>query len=523
MKLWDFFFPSRSSNDIAVDLTTGADPLASVKHEATIPNLVALAKSGSSTVTTTTHNVLVGNLHGNSIDNNVYNVRAILSESIESKAEYINLMNSIRDNEYVELILRNLSNDVMNKNYDKSSDFIQFVMVNPKYKSFEKAIKKDIKDLRIHELLSEIIEDYLFYGQYILKYDYDKDADGTKSSKSSRYDSLSDELDQDLFIPATHKGKLSKVFSESTGELIDSSEFLVLTYNHNYERIKVKGESGKTYLVRIPKGVIPEAAIAKLNALKLLEALQPLIELQAIDEKMFFYIRFPAGKDINEAYDEARNYEKLLKSIISSTDGTSIESVLEKVSNIKVVPLFGNQETVNSQTVKQINRIELNQLDDLRKSISNLVGVDITNDPEFHITTKYLLMIKNIREKIAFSIKAFLVDFIDKNYQFSVTFDDISVQLPEIQGADDIDTIEYMTLLNSAYNDIQGMITSTEGFIQSISQSEFIDKNAVLDYYSVKLNKIVGAKVMYDSKVIDLNSRAKEADKDSTEVDELHV
>jgi hypothetical protein len=452
----------------------------SMKNESSLSNSVASSLNKSivtGTINTTFHD----------LGSSSYNHLSVFTEKVNSKSELMTKLDSIRDNEYVELILREVASDVLNRNYSSTDSYIKVTIENDLYKNLEDNIQSDIHELRLYNLLQDIIEDYLFYGQYVLSLNKDN---------SEYY--LDDDIDQRKVIPASSKGRIKKLFNSEDSKLYDSSNYLILNLYNGKKSNKITSSTGVNYTTKLPKGLFPESIIAKFNSLKILESLQPIIEMQAIDEKMFFYIRFPSGKDVSEAYKEVRNYEKLLKSLISvdTTNTTNVNDILDRVTNLKVVPLFGNQEEVRaSSPVNKINRIDLNQINDLRKSISKSVGIDLDNESD-HRSPQYLKLIKRIRELLRISIESFIVDFINKKYNKNLTIDDVTITLPEVQGADEVDSIEYLTLINSSFNQIQSVIRDTEQIITDSQTSSLLDPVKIYSMYSQQLNKITGVDLL---------------------------
>lgn len=466
-------------------------------------------------VNTVVHNVFVGS--DTTKDYSSYGEQlSELSDSAADKKSLMTKMEVIREYDYTEAVLREVSTDVLTRNYDASQKaFFTFLTDNSKLKPIEGAINKDLYDLKIYDTLNDIIEDYLFNGQYILKLDAKinsaKDPVSKEDSSSKSTDpkkivyELSDNLDQKEYLPAYSKSRLVKIFDARSEKLKDPSDFLVLNLFSSNKKILVESEKGSSYNTRLPKGLFSEAIIKKMNNLKLLEALQPLIELQSIDEKMYFNIRFPPGKDVNEAYSEAKNYEKLLKSILSVDSRTqNVDDIVDRVSSIKVIPLFGNQEQLNQVSVSKVNRIDLQQIQDLRDSISSSLKVNIDGNNSNNL--EYYKLIRRIRSFLRISIQEFLVLYIKKKYSIEVTMNDFEVAVPEVQGAEDLDTIDYINLTQSTYKDILELIKVTNEAITELIDSPLIDKEALINSYSNKIQKLTGANIFKTYSEIDFGS-----------------
>lgn len=422
-------------------------------------------------------------------------LKSSLADEVQSKRGLMERLETIRDYDYIESTLRDLGTDVLTKNYNESQGpFIQIRLTDEKEFKLEEKLNKDIIDLKIYETLHDIIEDYLFNGQYVLKVDYENNE-------------LDDCLDQKEVLPAYTKTKMTKVFDNSTSELHHARNYLVLNLFSSPKKLKIKTEKGSFYTLKLPRGVISESIISKINSLKLLESLQPLIEMQAIDEKMYFYVNFPPGKDAAEAYAEARDYEKLLKSLLTTNPTTNLYEVIDRLSTVKVIPLFGQQGEIRPQTVNKINRIDLDQIEDLRTSISKSMKVNIAGDNESN--KEYFKLIKRIRSMIQKSVAEFMIEYIKKKYGKDYTFDDFKIYIPEVKGVDELDTVDYITLAASASKEVISMINEMSEAFKSLSEASNVDTEYLVEYFNDKLVPITGKPIFFTKEELENSSKNK--------------
>lgn len=429
-----------------------------------------------------------GNYSGNENDkdpNNLNRLYIELYRSTETKKELSDKLDSIRNYDYVETILRDLSGEVLTRSYDPThSEFFIFNTDLEEYSELNEKVNSDLKNLKIYDILADILEDFLLKGQYILKMDYSNDE-------------LDDGLDQDTTLPAYTKSKMVRIFDAEHRILRDPANYLVLNLFSSHKKLKIKSESGSFYYLKLPRGVIPESIIAKINNLKILEALQPLIELQAIDEKMYFHVQFPPGKDATEAYKECRTYEKLLKSMLSLGKADNADQVIEKISTIKVIPLFGNQQEMRAVSVNKINRIDLEQIKDLRNAISNAIKIKIDGDNSTN--SEYYKLVKTIRNCLRISVQEFLIHYIHQKYSIKIKPDDFELKVPEVQGAEDLDMIDYLNMNQSTYKDTLELLKTTVDQVRALMGNPLIDEDELLNNLSDKLQKMTGVKVFRNS------------------------
>lgn len=405
----------------------------------------------------------------------------------------------IRDYDYVDSILRDLATDVLTRSFDNSqSEFFVFTSRKSSKiddnEDLDKKVNQDLKSLKIYDMLFEIIEDLLFEGQYIFKMDYTNNE-------------LDDSLDQNNTIPAYSKSKMVKIFDNQESILRDPANYLVFSIFSSHKKMTVKTESGSYYYLKMPRGIIPESLISKIMNLKILESLQPLVEIQAIDEKMYFHIKFPPGKSATEAYTECRNYEKLIKTMLNMDrdySNMNVETILDRISSVKVIPLFGNQEEMTPHSVNKVNRIDLDQIKDLRSSISNSLKINIDNQNDTN--AEYYKLIKRVRGQLRISVSEFLINYISQRYSIDLEIEDFDLKVPEVQGAEDLDTIDYINLHQSTYNNILDLLQNTVKAVNTLVASPLIDAQALINSYSDQMQKVTGSRILKNFQVLNETS-----------------
>jgi hypothetical protein len=455
-------------------------------------------------VTTTTHtSLLSGNFYGSENMNSAALFTAMV-EGAENKANLIKKLNRIKSYDYVETLLRDLATDVLTRNFDPTQeDFfsVNFLDTSSRDEAtrdrLTKKLNKLIEHLNVYDILMENMEEYLFIGQYVFKMDLANDE-------------LDDSLNQSNTLPAYSKGKMVKMYDDNERLLRDTTNYLTFNLFSASKKTRIKSASGDFYYLKLPRGIIPESVIQKIMNLKLLESLQPLIELQAVDEKMVFNVRFPPGKDVKEAYAECRNYERLLTSLYSldkerNTD--NVDDIIQRISQVKVVPLFGNEESMTSQNVNKINRMELSQLDDLRKSISNSLKIKIDGDNSTN--TEYYKLIKRIRTHLKKSMEHFIIDIAKHKYNEELTTKDFEVIIPDVQGAEDIDAMEYLNLTQSTQKQVLDLVSDTVNSINTLVRSPLVNSEELIDSLSDKIFKVTGIRIIKSANEIDINELKK--------------
>lgn len=444
--------------------------------------------------------VVSGNYHATEDSLTGMQLISALIQGAEDKAQLMEKLNKIRDYDYVESTLRDLSTDVMTRSFDPNqSEFIVFNALNKDYVDLNEKVNQDIQSMKMYDMIMDVIDEFIFQGQYIFKMDYNAGE-------------LDDCVTQEFSLPAYSKGSMIKVFDINEGTLRDPANYLVLNLFSSHKKLKIQSESGSYYSLKLPRGLFSESIIPKIINLRLLEMIQPLIELQSIDEKTYYHIRFPPGKDVSEAYKECMNYEKLLKSMLSLDEVKDVDDIVDRVSSIKVIPLFGSQEEMRAQTVNKVNRIDLDQIKDLRDSISNSLKIKINGDNSTNV--EYYKLVKRIRGAIKSSVHEFLINFIHQKYSIQLDPKDFEVVLPEVQGAEDLDAIDFINMHQSTYKDILALLETTTESVAKLSQNPLIDRDALIDSFSDKMMKITNTRIFKNSDMINSEIAEGKIDKD---------
>lgn len=475
MSLWDdiksFFIGSESPSENMID-----------KNES-VPVIENFTDRLYQQSSIKVHNELYDNYipdtsNGNSVFSSYNNLYKSINSNILLKRNIIDSMESIRNHDYVEVILRDLATEVLTRSYDKKTPF--FLFKSDVHESLVDKVNIDIKNLKLYNVINDIIEDYLLYGEYIIKMDYANNE-------------LDDSIDQSMIMPAYSKSSIEKVYDEEQGVVRSPGEYLILRLFHSRVKLDdIKTDSGSNYYLRLPRGIILQSIIPKITNLKLLESLQPAIELQAIDEKMYFYARFPSGNDVKEAYKQCRDYEKLLKSLLTTNiNSSSVNDIIENASRIKVIPLFGDQSEISQQSITKINRIELSQVDDLRNSISNALKIKINGDNSTN--PEYFKLVKRIRDKLAESIKEFIYYYVKQKYSIDMDDDEFDILVPDVHGSEDLDLIDYINMHQSTYKDAWELVKLTSESLKEVSTDPTIDQEVLVSHMTDRLSKLVGS------------------------------
>lgn len=403
-------------------------------------------------------------------------------EETMTKKSHIDAIDEIIDYDYIDYVIRELSNDVFYKHVDTNDTFIK-ASVPEGFEVLGTKCDKLIKDSCIYEILIDNISNLLSYGELILRIKDDF--------------SVSDEIDQSNYMPVYKHGKIRKVLDIKNKKLLPKDKFLVFTLFKSSKKSTVKTEKN-IYYTRVPKGIIPYTVINKLNSLKLLEELQPLIELQSIDEKMFFYLRFPSETDVADAHKKVSSYERFLKNILQLQEVKDTSTLADRMSRVRVIPLFGDQSEIQQNNISKINRIDQSQVDNIKETISKLININIHKDNDNNVP--YLKMITSIRSMIRTSLEYWIKEYVrslggKSSEQLKSNGDKIKIIIPDIKGLDEISALDYISLYSNSVNEVNDLIKNISEAIEILSNKPGIDKEILIEYYNNKIEKVIGKRI----------------------------
>ncbi|HFZ5029696.1 TPA: hypothetical protein ACIKY6_001825 [Campylobacter jejuni] len=426
--------------------------------------------------------------------NNYIPVSKALIQSVSSvsnsKKEYIKKIDGIKNYSLAESIVTAIASDVFEKHNDKS--------LNPRFFSArvdsplitDEVVNSFLDKFNLEVFLRDYIFELLWYGEYTFKVDWENleldDFDGNKECLSC--------FSRGRFKYVIRNQKTNKGVEQlaySTGNYVSFRLF------SSSQSSTFEDSTGANIFIRLSRGIFSDSAIALLETLRLLETLIPITEINSISSKSQFYLRMEMGTDVRTAYDRARTYELMLKGLMGSTSLPSdLTSLLEQMTQVKVIPTFAGQGDLEQQTIEKPPKIDLTYINDLRGQLANLCKVSrkfVIPDAENGNDADYLKLLGSIRKTLANSVKHMTYNYIKYFLGVDITYDQIHIDTPKIQGLDELDTIEYSNMFTTTMSDITKMIDDISNTIQSAKDNnQCVDMNSLVEFFNAKTRPIYG-------------------------------
>jgi len=415
-----------------------------------------------------------------------------LTSSIESKADYYKSVKDLLEYDLIESIFSNLGIDILEKHYDTSTNSFFTVSITPpivkedKINPFEK-IQQEVQDhitsLRIHDRLYDAIDDFLAVGEYIFGFSED-------------HDELDEIYEQTSRMPVFKKGVLEGVFNAETKQLDGTpGEFLVFTYKSSSKKLSFKDKADNYYHCRIAKGIIPIGLIEKIKTIRLMERLVPLVQVMNISDNRLYTMNVSIGDDLSEVYTKCANYKNIILSLVEGKElPDNVEDILKKLNDIKVIPVFGDQQ-INETSLKKENIIDLEFIEQGKQEIKSRLGLMVEDDANAaSMSPKYLRLLVFLRNKLAKGVLEYTKGYIKEHYPKNKALEKaiVLIKTPELRGSSELDLLDYNQMLSQTLGDMSDTIGRIADSYTNLTDNEAVDSEVIRNFYNEKLRAIVG-------------------------------
>lgn len=445
-----------------------------------------------------------------------------VSSVSNSKKEYIKRIDGIKNYSLAESIITAIASDVFEKHNDKSlyPRFFNVRVDSPLVS--DDVVNSFLDKFNLEVFLRDYIYELLWYGEYTFKVDWKNleldDFDGNRECLSC--------FSRGRFKYVIRNQKTNRGVEQlaySTGNYVSFRLF------SSSQSSTFQDSSGANIFIRLSRGIFSDSAVALLETLRLLETLIPITEINSISSKSQFYLRMEMGTDVRTAYDRARTYELMLKGLMGSNEVPSdLNSLLEQMTQVKVIPTFAGQGELEQQTIEKPPKIDLTYINDLRGQLANLCKVSrkfVIPDANDSNDSDYLKLLGSIRKTLANSVKHITYNYIKYFLQADITYDQIHVDTPKIQGLDELDTIEYSNMFTTTMTDITKMIDDITNTIQSAKDNnQCVDVQLLVDFFNAKTRPIYGVdlfKVPQDEQEEEMDDTTDYDNPNSSNIDDL--
>ncbi len=335
-------------------------------------------------------------------------IASALFPSIQSKKAVKAFHDSLSDHYMLRIIKQSIYHDVFYKFVD--NNYLPAglpIVVDASSESLKNKIIETLEEIRLSEIVKEILDATLYLGEYLLFFD----------DENFQIDETF--LDQVSWRAVYQRGALSKivVYSNVSND-IESMKDKAIIFRIKYLPLKlpVLGEDEYPFYAYVGQGIIGIEILNLINTIRLIETLLPINQVLNVAAGQLIYARFPEGPtNVGEAFDLARQYERLLNASVEVSSGTtggpiSIQDIITSVAKWRVIPLFGDKGSLEPRELPRPNPIDVQTINYFKQALadaiplpSSYLGVPESGGegPDRNKLAQYYTMITEIRSAIA--------------------------------------------------------------------------------------------------------------------------
>jgi hypothetical protein len=335
-------------------------------------------------------------------------IASALFPSIQSKKAVKAFHDSLSDHYMLRIIKQSIYHDVFYKFVDNNQLPAGLpVVINASSERVKNKIIETLEETRLSDIVKEILDATLYLGEYLLFFD----------DENFQLDETF--LDQTSWRAVYQRGALSKIVVYSNvSEDIESMKDKAIIFRIKYLPLKlpVLGQDEYPFYAYVGQGIISIEILNLINTIRLIETLLPINQVLNVAAGQLVYARFPEGPtNIGEAFDIARQYERLLNASVETSSNTtggpiSIQDIISSVAKWRVIPLFGDKGSLEPRELPRPNPIDIQTINYFKQALadaiplpSSYLGVTETGGegPDRNKLAQYYTMITEIRSAIA--------------------------------------------------------------------------------------------------------------------------
>lgn len=330
-----------------------------------------------------------------------------LFQSVQSKKALKAFHDSLQDHYMLRLIKNGIYHDVFYKFVDpKYSPAGLPITVEASNEKLKNRVIEKLEELRVRDIVKEILDATLYLGEYLLFYD----------EKEDQVDETL--IDQTSWRSVYQRGKLAKIVAYTNSDRLDELKDRAIIFRIKYLPLKlsVLGEDEYPFYAYIGQGIIGIEILNLINTIRLIETLLPINQVMNVQAGQLVYARFPeAPTDIGSAFDIARQYERLLNAGVEASSNlssgpVSLQDIVSSIAKWRVIPLFGDKGSIEPRELPRPNPIDMQTINYLKQALSDAIplppaylGIQDTTggNQDRNKLAQYYTMISEIRAAIA--------------------------------------------------------------------------------------------------------------------------
>ena len=331
-----------------------------------------------------------------------------LFPSIQTKKAVKAFHDSLSDHYMLRLIKQSIYHDVFYKFVDNNHLPAGLpVSIEASNERLKNKIIETLEEIRLSDIVKEILDATLYLGEYLLFFD----------EENFQIDETF--IDQTSWRAVYQRGSLSKiVIYSNTQEDIESMKDKAIIFRIKYLPLKlpVIGSDEYPFYAYIGQGIIGIEILNLINTIRLIETLLPINQVLNVAAGQLIYARFPEGPtNVGEAFDIARQYERLLNASVETSSNTtggpvSIQDIISSVAKWRVIPLFGDKGSLEPRELPRPNPIDTQTIAYFKQALADAIPLPASylgipeaggEGPDRNKLAQYYTMITEIRSAIA--------------------------------------------------------------------------------------------------------------------------
>jgi hypothetical protein len=419
----------------------------------------------------------------------------------KSKKELIEEIDNLRDFYLSQLIVNRIIEDAFTPTIDQ--DFFKpIVNIDGKFdESLTQILEEFTHEMNLKKIILDIAPDTLYYGEMFLRLDVN---DYTKQIKGVI--NIHDDVDLTKIIPVFRDSQVSYFLKfdpkEKKLKSVPNTQYVYFHLPSNRIKVKVNGLDDKVLYVRMGQSIL-YPIFGLLKELKFLEELMPIGMMKQMQKIKIVGVSIPAGTKPAEALEIARVYQKMIdKAMVSNEQYTDKEELLKsiqsKLGSIKVIPVWNDKGSLESQDIESDNNFEdiQQKIEDLRVLALKTLGVPtnlITQDNDILKTdiiksyNMYTKKLKVIQDAMAFGLKQLYTIHLQNLGYTDIYMDNIEIVWNNTLDYEALQKIELVDILVSSFDNINN-------FIDDLEQKENIEvnKKQYVDYMNTQFKNVMG-------------------------------
>jgi hypothetical protein len=418
-----------------------------------------------------------------------------INTTFDDRANLLRELRNVRYNEIVQTILSFLVKDGFSSISDDSFLVVNYKPTEERNSKIDDEIREEIDNFITKQdivgLCRDIIEDWMYYGEYFLR---------TRVVSGKGIVEIIDDCSLDEYM-AFYKGRELDSFwrynqKREKYESYDKYDLTHFCLDNSRLRLSVETKESIQEIpeyIRMGKSVI-FPVLTSLKKLNALEVTSLATELKRVMAPILVSVNVNPDQDSQYLTEIIDKYENILNDMNANArniDNLSLEDVLQLATPFKVIPKFADEKGAIEQIKFEYDNSDLNnRINDVRKNIAMAVGV-----PSFYLSygdqmlgknemlkvySSYAKKLVSLQTSFGNGIKSILYKHL-YHKEYYVNMNDIDVKFKSIVNVDFFDDLEIMLGAVGALKDLFAVI-------EQISASDqfgiVADDEKIIDFYN---------------------------------------